>query len=268
LNIDELRKKPHLSASSVNDYIDCGLQYKFGRVDNLPREYSPDTMEYGSAIHRTLADFYQEKMIGNTLSLPDIHALFETHWKKAAQVIPYLRYSTGKNFTILLNEGKELLKAYYENVSDEGFTTIAIEEPVGFYINGLDVPIVGYIDLMEEDDAGTLIITDWKTSGKAYSLKDINTNMQLTIYQMAMKAMGHTGEILLKLDVLIKTKQPKFEPYYTSRTQEDEKRVIKKIQAVWQGIQKGVFIPNDTSWKCYGCVYKTYCNNYFLEEAI
>ena len=268
MNIDELRKKPHLSASSVNDYIDCGLQYKFGRVDNLPREYSPDTMEYGSAIHRTLADFYQEKMVGNTLSLPDIQALFEKHWKQAAQVIPYLRYSTGKNFTILLNEGKELLKAYYENVSDEGFTTIAIEEPVGFYINGLDVPIVGYIDLMEEDDAGTLIITDWKTSGKAYSLKDINTNMQLTIYQMAMKAMGHTGEILLKLDVLIKTKQPKFEPYYTSRTQEDEKRVIKKIQAVWQGIQKGVFIPNDTSWKCYGCVYKTYCNNYFLEEAI
>lgn len=267
MDIDELRKGPHLSASSINDYIECGMQYKFGRIDKLPQEFTPDVMEYGSAIHRTLADFYQEKMVNNILSLPDIHSIFETHWKKATQVSPYLRYSTGKNFTTLLNEGKELLKAYYENVPDEGFTVIAIEEPVAFYINGLDVPIVGYIDLMEQDDSGTLIITDWKTSGKAYSLKEINSNMQITLYQMAMKAKGHIGEILLKLDCLIKTKQPKFEPYYTVRTEEDEKRVIKKIQAVWKGIKNNIFIPNDTSWKCYGCVFKTYCNNY-LEEAI
>ncbi len=32
----ELRQKPHLSASSIGDYIDCGMLYKFGRVDCLP----------------------------------------------------------------------------------------------------------------------------------------------------------------------------------------------------------------------------------------
>ena len=38
MDLFELKKHPHLSASSVNDYIDCGLLYKFGRIDKLQRE--------------------------------------------------------------------------------------------------------------------------------------------------------------------------------------------------------------------------------------
>ena len=37
MTLYELRQKPHLSASSVGDYIDCGMLYKFGRVDRLHR---------------------------------------------------------------------------------------------------------------------------------------------------------------------------------------------------------------------------------------
>ena len=34
-----------------------------------------------------------------------------------------------------------------------------------------------------------------------------------------------------------------------------EKRLIRKIQRVWEGISKGVFIPNDLSWRCKTCPY-------------
>ncbi len=265
MDIQEMKKGPHLSASSINDYIECGLQYRFGRIDKLPPEFTPDNLEYGSAIHKALADFSQERMVGARMPLEELHRLFEHYWNQASRGRRDIRYSSGKGKDVLLKEGKELLSVYCEKIPDDGYTVIAIEEPFGFLIDG--IPIVGYIDLMEEDASGTLIITDWKTSGKAYSMQDVNNNFQVTLYQMAVKAMGHKKDIVLRFDCLIKTKQPKFEQYYTVRTEKDELRAAKKIRHVWQGIQSGTFIPNDTSWKCGGCVYRKQCTEY-LEEAI
>ena len=48
-------------------------------------------------------------------------------------------------------------------------------------------------------------------------------------------------EIILKFDTLIKTKKPKFEQYYTLRSEIDEKRLIRKIKKVWEGNSEGVF---------------------------
>jgi len=42
MSLHDLRQKPHLSASSIGDYIDCGMLYKFGRVDRLLREFVAD----------------------------------------------------------------------------------------------------------------------------------------------------------------------------------------------------------------------------------
>ena len=82
---------------------------------------------------------------------------------------------------------------------------------------------------------------------------------------MAAKANGFSDrEVLLKFDCLVKTKNPKFEQYYTTRTETEELRLIRKIQRVWEGISKGVFIPNDTGWKCKTCPYKKACDEWFL----
>ncbi len=81
---------------------------------------------------------------------------------------------------------------------------------------------------------------------------------------MAAKANGYAErEILLRFDALIKTKTPKFESYYTTRSEWDEKKTAKKIIKVWEGISKGIFIPNDTSWKCSNCAYKGACDEWF-----
>jgi putative RecB family exonuclease len=39
LDLTPHRARPHLSASSVGDYIDCGLLYRFGRVDKIKPEF-------------------------------------------------------------------------------------------------------------------------------------------------------------------------------------------------------------------------------------
>ena len=265
--LSELRKTEHLSASSIGTYVECSLMYKFSKIDHIPMEQKSDAMEFGSAIHNTLEQYYQEKMIGEKLLLKDIHEIFEKIWKNRAEDKIDIQFNKGHDFKSMLMMGKDLLTVWYNKLPDDNYTIIGIEEAFSFYIPGIPIPFIGGMDLIEEDSSGTIIITDHKTSGKAYSIADVDQNQQLTLYQLAMKSMGyHDREILLKFDTLIKTKIPKFEQYWTTRSELDEHRLIRKSVQVWEGIQKGVFIPNDTSWKCKNCSYKVACDSWFIEK--
>jgi len=263
MELSELRQQPHLSASAIGTYVECSLAYKFGKIDKLPMEFKPDNMEFGTAIHRVLEQYYREKMIGTKILLKDIHAIFETTWKSIAEGRDDIQYSHGKDYKTFLMLGKDLLTTWYNKLPDDNFNILGIEDAFSFQIDGIDIPIIGAMDLVEEDDSGTVIITDFKTSARAYSLDEVDQNQQLTVYQIAAKKNGFGDrEILLRFDTLIKTKTPKFEQYWTTRSDLDERRLIKKTQQVWDGIIKSVFIPNDTSWKCRGCMYKNACDEY------
>lgn len=264
LSLAELRKKNHLSASSVGQYLACGLAFKFSKIENLPPEFRPDSLELGSVIHRVLKDFNNERKEGNILSLVVLHEKFIAYWRAAAQKRTDIVYKEGNDFQSLLEQGKNLLAVYYESRPWEEFSVIAVEEALQFSIEGLDVPIIGVMDLVEADSSGTIVIVDFKSSGKAYSTADVDNSLQLTLYQMGAKANGFKNrEILLRFDCLIKTKKPKFEQYYTTRASSAERRTAKKLIEVLNGISKGIFIPTDEGWQCKGCGYKRYCDEWF-----
>ena len=160
---------------------------------------------------------------------------------------------------------KELLAAFNRDLPEEDCKILGVEQLFTCELEGLPVPLIGIYDLVLEDPAGIITIVDHKTASKSYTMADANQNLQMTIYHMAARTNGYgEQDLLLRLDVLIKTKVPKFEQYYTARGDWEERRTIKKIQAVWEGITKGVFIPNDGSWKCGNCGYKTACKEWFL----
>ena len=129
------------------------------------------------------------------------------------------------------------------------------------------MPIIGITDCIEEDESGTIIITDYKTASKAYSEKQIDSDIQLTLYTMAMKeGEFNDREIMVRFICLIKTKVPKVEQYWSMRTDLEEKRLAKKAIGVWAGISKGVFLPADGHWKCTNCSYKTACAEWSKTE--
>ena len=264
MDLYELRKQPHLSSSSISDYLDCSLMYKFGRVDRLPMEFVADALEFGTVIHKVLAEYYQARMIGDRLLLKDVHETFKMLWKETAEGRDDIRYAPGKSYETYLTEGIDLISAWYQKSRLEEFRVLAIEEAFSISIPGVSIPIIGAIDLIEES-GNSIVITDFKTSGRSYGRDEIDNNMQMTVYQLAAKSNGFAArEILLRFDCLIKTQKPKFETYYTVRSELDEIRLIKKIQQVWDGIRKGVFIANDTSWKHKNCPYRQVCDQ-FLE---
>ena len=103
MDLNELRAKPHLSASSISDYIDCGMLYKFSRVDKLPREFIPSTLTFGTVIHLVLAEYYRGKMDGNKMLLEDILKSFKAHWHERAKDSTDIRYSNNEDFDTMLD---------------------------------------------------------------------------------------------------------------------------------------------------------------------
>ena len=61
MDLKTMRSMPHLSASAIAEYIDCGLMYRFSRVDKIMPEFRSDALEFGIAIHRVLGEFYRLK---------------------------------------------------------------------------------------------------------------------------------------------------------------------------------------------------------------
>ena len=268
MELSELRKAPHLSASGVNEYVECSLLYRLGRIDRLPMEFVAVELEFGTVIHKVLEEYYRAKMIGERLLLKDLHDLFKTIWKKATIERADIQFQDGQNSETLSMMGVDLLTAWFNKLQEDNFQVIGVEEAFSFNLSGISASVIGVVDLLETDESGALIITDFKTSSRAYSVGDVDRNQQLTLYQMAMKRNGHAGhEILLKFDCLIKTKSPKFESYWTTRGEVDEIRMERKIRQVWSGISKGIFIPNDTSWKCPRCHHRKACDEWFLQRG-
>jgi len=202
------------------------------------------------------------------MPLKDLQRIFEMQWRETAEDNSEIRYANGKDFQSYLMKGIDMLSTWYSKMAeDDSFHVLSVEEAFQFTIPDLPIPIIGAMDLIEEDDSGAVIITDWKTAGRAYSADEVTRNQQMTMYQLAVKSNGFGDrEILLRFDCLLKTQRPRFEQYYTVRTEIDEKRLIRKIRKVWEGISSGIFIPNDTSWKCPTCHYRQACDRWFLEE--
>ena len=140
MELSELRNTPHLSASSVGDYLDCGLLYKFGRIDKIRPAFTPDALEFGSAIHMVLAEIHQQKMVGVELSIKEIQESFEKHWTKLAKERVNIQYAEGKSFDTFLMEGKELLSVYYHKRSKDSFMVIGVEEPFSIHLKDCPFP--------------------------------------------------------------------------------------------------------------------------------
>lgn len=107
------------------------------------------------------------------------------------------------------------------------------------------------MDLAGRMDVETINgIRDLKTSAKTPNVQDVRLDDQITIYALAKKV--ETGKIPndLQMDYLVKTKQEKYVPMPTERTQENLDRVVRLLDFTIQDIKAGHFAPNPNGWHC------------------
>lgn len=109
------------------------------------------------------------------------------------------------------------------------------------------VDLVGVIDIQE----GTNAVRDTKTSAKSPREDEAHLSDQLTLYALAGKVLDGKPPDKVALDYLVDTKEPKHVTRESTRTDEDFKVMLRRIEVAIHAIEKGVFVPaRQTDWWC------------------
>jgi DNA helicase II / ATP-dependent DNA helicase PcrA len=164
-----------LSATAVETYENCPLQFKFEREWKLSRQVSA-AMHYGAAMHRVLRTYYDAVKLRRPKSDDELLQLFSDD-PGLAQIED--EYQRGLYLQQGLNQLRDFLAGVRTTDAPEVLHT---EEWFDVEIAG--TKISGRIDRMDRGADGAVRIIDYKT-GKARSQEDADESLQLSIYAMA-----------------------------------------------------------------------------------
>ncbi len=166
-----------LSATAVQTYTTCPLQFKLEREWRVPRE-APAPMQYGAAMHRALHAYGESVRAGRPLAEQDLVDIF---CNELAQARLQDRYQ----HDLYEAQGRVQLHEFMERVQRVPLSGVLHTEE-SFEIKMGNSTINGRIDRIDQRSDGTVAITDYKT-GEPLSQEDADESLQLSIYAIAAK---------------------------------------------------------------------------------
>jgi DNA helicase-2/ATP-dependent DNA helicase PcrA len=164
-----------LSASALELYETCPLQFKLEREWNLPRDV-PAALHYGAAMHRVLRDYYESIKQQRPLSDAGLFDLLRCYLADAGIQDAY-------QHELYEQQGVEQLQEFLASSRKIPAPTVLETEQV-FQMTVASTTIAGRIDRMDRMASGEVVITDYKT-GKPQSQEDADKSLQLSIYALA-----------------------------------------------------------------------------------
>jgi RecB family exonuclease len=245
-----------ISYSSLENFKQCPLKYKFANIDKIKESKSKEAI-FGNYIHQVLKWFYQQDP-----RFPTLEGLLEyyyNHWPKKEEGFIWQDEHEEKDY---FQEGMRILEDYYKNnfppksmIMDletrfEAVIDETPDEPGGKHI------LTGVIDRIDKLPDGTMEIIDYKTGKRMPSQNDVNTNLQLSIYALGLQRKWPKIKLEdLRLSLYFLKFNEKIE---TKKSQEDIENTQKKIIDLIHQIQKSSFEPK-SSPLCNWCGYRLLC---------
>jgi len=233
-----------LSASAVQTYETCPLQFKLDREWRIPGEV-PAAMQYGASIHRVLRAYYDSVRFGRTMSDDEVVELFRADLAQAGIQDSY-------QFDLYLEQGiaqlKEFLASYRRHPAPEVLHTEEF-----FQVKVGEANVVGRIDRIDKLPDGRIVITDYKT-GKAQSQEIADESLQLSIYALAARQKWDYSA-----DHLVFYNLGENSSVITHRTEVQLQDATARVEEVAASIAEGKFDPKPSYSTCRLCAYRSLC---------
>lgn len=256
-----------ISKSQLTTYLQCPRRYRFQYVEGRRWEFMPATLAFGKAIHQAAARFYLHiQQFKQRAPLETILTEFIDSWNGACSNGD-IRLQGRQSLEDLAGQGIELVKLFCEGVTPREIFGVEypfcadLADPDTGEIS--DVKLVGFLDLVEKDEEGNVIVAEIKTSSKRYSETEGENKLDGFTYAYALKQVGVVSAnqpLLIRYDVLIKTKKPALQQIFYNRGPEDDRRFLLQIHEVLGAIAAQTFYPN-FGWWCASCPFQTACLN-------
>lgn len=243
-----------LSPSKVSSFKDCGLAFRLSVIDRLPEPKSPYAAK-GTLVHRALELlFWEEQQGGRSL---------EVALSKLARAVPEVLDGPEYAELGILGEEREefvadaegLLGNYYQLEDPDSVRVIATELRLAVPLGSLRLS--GVIDRLELDDAGELVVTDYKT-GRAPSESFEQSRLAgVHFYSLLCeRAFGRRPARVRLLHLR--------EPMVISAAPSDQsaRGVEQQATAIWAAIERACaesdFRPKP-GFLCPTCAFRAYC---------
>ncbi len=244
-----MRERP-LSASSIKTFLQCSLKYYFNYEEKKPRVQGGEHLAFGTALHAALEEMHT--IVSKTGQPPtkevydrvvDVFVKSAVHDKMVSQA--------------LYAEGKDILLPRLDGVDPE-------EKILGLELkfelktpNG--TPFLGSIDKLVELDPTTAVIIDYKSSRMALTQEEADTDVQLSMYDLAVSMMyPQYTNIICAFDYL------RLGEVITHRTLEERSMFVHFLDSVYAEIlsmTKDDVKPMLNQF-CGWCDFKAYCPDY------
>ena len=261
-----VQEKPHISFSQIDTYMKCPLKYRCQYIDCIPWEARSSGLALGSALHHVVAKFYCQLKNGVRESKEKMMNLFEKEWAREIKE-NNVKYNKKEDANSLRELGMKLVETYLESIRPQRI--VAVEQsfrvPIKNPLTGetiSDYDLIGSVDLLEVDSERNEVIVDLKSSGKRFSDRDVEQNLQASAYGYSSWVNnGHEDSSLVRFDVMLKNSKPELIQYYTTRGIQDYARLFLTIKNILAGIKGGVFYP-ESGYYCSSCQFQEACRKW------
>jgi DNA helicase-2/ATP-dependent DNA helicase PcrA len=232
-----------LSASAVDTYERCPLQFKLERDWRMSRE-APAAMQYGAAMHRVLRTYYDSVRLGRPKSDAELIELFRDDLKAA-------RIQEDYQHELYEKQGVEQLQDFLAAARSAPQVEVLHAEE-SFEIRAGNTTVNGRIDRIDRSAGGGVTIVDYKT-GKARDQEDADQSLQLSLYALAAKEKwGY------RVDSLVFHNLEENVPVITTRSDAQLREAQERVEAAARGIAAGDFRAK-VEFHCSFCSYRNLC---------
>lgn len=236
-----------ISNSRLGMYLRCGEQYRrrYEEKEIIPPGVA---LIRGSSVHKGAEENNKYKLAqGKDISKKDLVDIAVSEFNKIVRDGVYLTREEKTQKKKIIGEGKDDTAKLTGLFSDEVAPTVQPEKiELPFEIPYDKHFLTGRIDLIIKKGFREL-----KTSNKKKNQREVDETDQLTIYSLAYEFLFGKPPEKIIMDVLVNTKIVKYEPMETIRTYDDMNLFLRRVNTVFLGIQKGVFLPcNPMDWIC------------------
>ncbi len=230
-----------LSANAVESYSACPLKFKLERDWNIPGDAAA-AMQYGSAIHTVLRQYYDPAPHAPALTLEETIEAFQREFAKAVIDDPVQRKLYEK-------QGAQQLRTLLESQPRGSVDVVGAE--ISFEFNLGAQKIKGRIDRLDRIAGNAVRVIDYKT-GSPKTPRYTEESLQLSIYAMGARVMGYVPQELVFLNLKGN------EQVVTTRSAAQLDKTRQRIEDAARGIAAGEFAPR-TGQHCQWCDFRRLC---------
>ena len=169
-------EKLRLSSSAIACFQECNLKFKLAYIDKIqPKVKGNIYSSFGSSIHLALRKFYEKKDFKESSIMENWPALFKNDLLINNIQVPGFKM---EEFSTL---GSTILSKFYERQKKDGFLIDPLFIEKKYVHEFPEFKVVAIIDVGFEKD-NKIEIVDYKTSSKIKNEKEIDCDIQLTLY--------------------------------------------------------------------------------------